>query len=185
MASEKEKMLDGELYDPRDGELVAARMRARELLCRLNDVPSQSPGLRTKLLEDLLGSFGDELWIETPFFCDYGSNIHLGERVYFNFNCVILDAAEVRIGSRTLLGPGVQIYAATHPLLAEERRQGLELARPVTIGSDVWLGGNAVVLPGVSIGDRSTIGAASVVTSDVPEDVVAAGNPCRILRHLR
>lgn len=185
MASEKEKMLDGELYDPRDGELAAARSRARDLLSRLNAVSSQSPGQRTTLLEDLLGSFGDELWIESPFFCDYGFNIHLGERVYLNFNCVILDAAEVRIGSRTLLGPGVQIYAATHPLLAEERRQGLELARQVTIGSDVWLGGSAVVLPGVSIGDRSTIGAGSVVTSDVPEDVVAAGNPCRILRHLR
>lgn len=182
MASEKDKMIRGDLYDPRDPELTAARLRARQLLALINAPAGVAE--REGLLDELLGSSGPGLWVEPPFFCDYGSNIHLGDQVYVNFNCVILDPAEVRIGSRTLLGPAVQIYTATHPLSAEQRRTGLELARPITIGHDVWLGGNVVVLPGVTIGSSSTIGAGSVVTTDIPEGVLALGNPCRVVRHL-
>ncbi len=184
MRSERQKMLDGELYDPRDLELVAARTAAREMLGLLNGTAAVPPDARLGLLYQLFGRAGDGLWVEPPFFCDYGSNIHVGDQVYLNFNCVILDPAQVRIGSRTLLGPSVHIYTATHPLLAAERRTGLELACPVTIGDDVWVGGNAVILPGVTIGSRSTIGAGSVVTSDIPDDVLAFGNPCRIVRTL-
>jgi maltose O-acetyltransferase len=122
------------------------------------------------------------VWIEPPFFCDYGSNIRMGDRVFFNFNCVILDPGLVTIGSDVQLGPAVQIYTATHPLGHAARRAGPELAKPVTIGSDVWVGGGAIILPGVTIGARSVIGAASVVTADVPEGVLAAGNPCRVIR---
>lgn len=182
MTTAKERMIRGDLYDPRDAELTAARGHARQLLALLN-APS-SDQARAQFLGQLLGSVGVDLWVEPPFLCDYGFNIHVGEQVYVNFNCVILDPAEVRIGSRTLLGPGVQVYTASHPLDAEQRRSGLEMARPVTIGEDVWLGGNVVVLPGVAIGSRSTIGAGSVVTADVPDDVLAAGNPCRVVRHL-
>ena len=120
-------------------------------------------------------------WMQPPFHCDYGRNIELGERVYFNFNCVVLDVCPVRIGSFTLFGPGVQIYAATHPLDAMERR-ARELGKPVEIGADVWVGGGSIILPGVTIGRRSVIGAGSVVTHDIPADVLAVGNPCRVLR---
>jgi maltose O-acetyltransferase len=175
-------MIRGDLYDPRDPELSAARARARELLQLIN-APGRS-GEREALFEKLLGSAGPGLWVEPPFFCDYGRNIHVGDQVYLNFNCVVLDPAEVHIGSRTLLGPAVQIYTATHPVSAGDRRSGLELARPVVIGADVWIGGAAVLLPGVTIGSGSTIGAGSVVTADVPEGVLAVGNPCRVVRQI-
>src|SRR5690242_15848952 len=122
--------------------------------------------------------------MQPPFFCDYGTNIELGERVFFNFNCVVLDVMAVRIGDFTLFGPAVQIYTALHPVNAGERRSGLELAKAVTIGSDVWVGGGAIICPGVTIGDRGVIGAGSVVTRDVPADSFAAGNPCRVIRKL-
>ena len=125
---------------------------------------------------------GSDVWIEPPFFCDYGTNITLGDRVYFNFNCVVLDPAPVRIGDDVFFGPGVHIYTATHPLNHIERKSGLESAREIEIGSDVWVGGGAILCPGVKIGARSVIGAGSVVTHSLPDDVVAAGNPCRILR---
>jgi len=182
MPSEKEKMIRGDPYDPRDPALCAAREGARELL-RLINSPAESTD-RGSFLAELFGSAGSGLWVEPPFFCDYGFNVHVGDQVYFNFNCVILDPAQVRIGSRTLFGPAVQIYTAAHPLAAEDRRSGLESARPVSIGDDVWVGGNVVVLPGLTIGSRSTIGAGSVVTTDVPEGVLAVGNPCRVIRSL-
>lgn len=122
--------------------------------------------------------------IEPPFFCDYGTNIRVGDRVFFNFNSVVLDVAEVVVGSDTMFGPAVQIYTATHPMDYRERRAGLEAGKPVTIGSDVWVGGGAIILPGVTIGERSVIGAGSVVTKDVPPGVFAAGNPCRVIRTL-
>jgi maltose O-acetyltransferase len=173
-----EKMVTGELYDALDPELVSARARARELLGRFNTAPHRS------LLEDLLSTVGTDAVTEPPFHCDYGFNISLGERFYANVGCVFLDCAPISIGDRTLLGPAVQLYAATHPLDAETRRLGLEYALPISIGDDVWLGGGAIVLPGVAIGDRAVVGAGSVVTSDVPADTVVAGNPARAVRSL-
>jgi maltose O-acetyltransferase len=176
-------MLAGELYDPMDPELVAARARARNLCQDLNATREHEEAERRRLLVALFGTGGDEVWMQPPFFCDYGSNIHLGKRVFFNFNCVVLDVCAVRIGDFSLFGPSVQIYTATHPLEAELRRTR-EFAKPVTIGSDVWVGGAAVICPGVSIGSRSVIGAGSVVTRDIPDGVFAAGNPCRVVREL-
>jgi maltose O-acetyltransferase len=183
MATEKEKMLAGELYDPLDPELVVARDRARDLCQDLNATREADVEARRRILIDLFGAGGEEVWMQPPFFCDYGANIFLGKRVFFNFNCVVLDVCAVRIGDFTLFGPAVQIYTATHPLEAELRRTR-EFAKPVTIGSDVWVGGAAVILPGVTIGSRSVIGAGSVVTRDIPDDVFAAGNPCRVVRSL-
>jgi maltose O-acetyltransferase len=178
MSSERERMLAGELYEPADAELTGLRRRARELLARFNASPEP------EMLRELFGRIGEDAVIEPPFHCDYGENIAVGARVYANAGCVFLDCAAITFGDRVLLGPGVHVYAATHPLDAETRRRGLELAAPVTIGDDVWIGGAAVVLPGVSIGDCAVIGAGSVVTHDVPADVVAAGNPCRPVREL-
>ncbi|RYG12561.1 MAG: sugar O-acetyltransferase [Burkholderiales bacterium] len=182
MASEKHKMLSGAPYDPRDPQLCAERRRARLLSKAFNDTPDDQPAERERLLRALVPECGHEVWIEPPFHCDYGSNITLGDRVFMNFNCVILDVAPVRIGSGVLLGPAVQIYAATHPMDAAERRGGLESGKPVEIGDEVWIGGGAIICPGVRIGARSVIGAGSVVTHDIPEDVFAAGNPCRVIR---
>lgn len=183
MKSERAKMLAGDLYDPLDAELVRDRARARDLCWDLNATRESDTELRRQSLQKLLGAGGDSAWIQPPFYCDYGSNIHLGQRVYFNFNCVVLDVCEVRIGDFTLIGPAVQIYTATHPLEANLRRTQ-EFAKPITIGKDVWIGGGAILCPGVTIGDRTVIGAGSVVTKTLPEGVVAAGNPCRLLRKL-
>lgn len=180
--TEKEKMLAGDLYDATDPQLVAERRRARDLLHALNASRDGQRELRMDVIRRLMGAAGEGAWIEPPFFCDYGSNIHLGERVFFNFNCVVLDVARVTIGSDVMFGPGVQILTATHPLNHAERRAGLEAGKPITIGPDVWVGGGAILLPGVTIGARSVIGAGSVVTRDVPEGVLAAGNPCRVIR---
>jgi maltose O-acetyltransferase len=183
MGTEREKMLAGALYDPLDAELVAARVRARDLCQALNATREAEDDRRRRILVDLFGSGGDEVWMQPPFFCDYGSNIYLGKRVFFNFNCVVLDVCAVRVGDFTLFGPAVQIYTATHPLEAELRRTR-EFAKPITIGSDVWVGGGAIICPGVTIGSRTVIGAGSVVTRDIPDDVFAAGNPCRVIRSL-
>jgi maltose O-acetyltransferase len=176
-------MLAGELYDPLDPELMKDRERARDLCLDLNASREGERAKRRAILESLLGSGGDSAWIQPPFFCDYGANIHLGTRVFFNFNCVVLDVCEVRIGDHTLLGPAVQILTPMHPLDAQLRRTQ-EYGKPVTIGADVWVGGGALILPGVTIGSGAVIGAGSVVTKDVPEGVFAAGNPCRVLRPL-
>ncbi|UOQ74154.1 sugar O-acetyltransferase [Hymenobacter cellulosilyticus] len=185
MKTEKEKMLAGELYDALDAQLTEERTQARLLLKQLNDSREDQTDERTRLLQQLLPYAGAELWIQPPFYCDYGSNLHLGEKVFFNFNCVVLDVASVTIGSRTLFGPNVQIYTATHPMDHQIRASGLEFAKPITIGDDVWVGGSAVICPGISIGARSVIGAGSVVTKDIPADVFAAGNPCKVIRSLR
>lgn len=184
MKTEKEKMLSGELYDPLDKQLTEDRLHARLLLKQLNDSREDQMVERNRILKDLIPDAGDSLWIQPPFYCDYGTNIKVGEKVFFNFNCVILDVMQVTIGNRTLFGPNVQLYTATHPMNFNERAKGLEFARPVTIGDDVWIGGSVVVCPGVTIGNRTVIGAGSVVTKDIPSDVFAAGNPCRVIRDL-
>ena len=183
MGSERERMLAGELYDPMDAELVAARTRARELCQALNATAEADGEGRRALLRELFAEGGESVWMQPPFFCDYGSNIELGERVFFNFNCVVLDVCRVRIGDFTLFGPAVQILTPLHPL-EHALRRNQEYGKPVEIGSDVWVGGGALILPGVRIGARSVIGAGSVVTRDVPEGVFAAGNPCRVIRSL-
>src|SRR6476660_6746290 len=183
MASERDKLLGGELYDAFDPELTAARVRARDLCQDLNATREADEDQRRRILVELFGAGGGEVWMQPPFFCDYGSNILLGKRVFFNFNCVVLDVCAVRIGDFKLCGPSVQIYTAMHPVEAELRRTQ-EFAKPVTIGSDVWIGGAAVICPGVTIGSRSIIGAGSVVTRDIPDDVFSAGNPCRVIRKL-
>ncbi len=183
MATEWDRMRAGELYDPFDAELVAARTRARNLCQDLNTTREADQDLRRRLTRELFGAGGDSVWMQPPFYCDYGVNIVLGERVFFNFNCVVLDVCPVRIGNFTLFGPNVQLYTATHPLNAELRRRQ-EFAKPITIGDDVWVGGGAIVCPGVTIGSRTVIGAGSVVTRDIPPDVVAAGNPCRVMRKI-
>lgn len=183
MPTERDRMLAGEPYDPFDPQLVADRARARDLCQALNATREADVDERRRLLTALFARGGDTVWMQPPFFCDYGSNIELGERVFFNFNCVVLDVCPVRIGGFTLFGPAVQIYTALHPLDAAQRRRE-EYGRPVEIGSDVWVGGAAVILPGVRIGSRAVIGAGSVVTRDVPEGVFAAGNPCRVRREI-
>ena len=176
-------MIAGELYDPLDAELVAGRVRARDLCQALNATREADTDGRRRILVELFARGGDSVWMQPPFFCDYGGNIELGERVFFNFNCVVLDVCPVRIGSFTLFGPAVQIYTPMHPLDAALRRKQ-EYGKPVEIGEDVWVGGGAIILPGVRIGPRTVIGAGSVVTRDVPDDVFAAGNPCRVIRPL-
>ena len=183
MPTEFEKMVAGQLYDPLDPELVRIRDRARNLCQDLNATREADRDARRRILTELFGRGGDSVWMQPPFFCDYGSNIRLGERVFFNFNCVVLDVCHVLVGDFTLFGPAVQIYTATHPLNAELRRKQ-EFAKPVEIGSDVWVGGAAVICPGVTIGSRTVIGAGSVVTRDIPMGVFAAGNPCRVIREI-
>lgn len=183
MPTEPEKMLAGELYDPLDPELVAARDRARDLCQDLNATREADTEVRRRILKELFGTGGDTVWMQPPFYCDYGSNILLGERVFFNFNCVVLDVCRVTVGDYTLFGPAVQVYTATHPMNAALRRKQ-EFAKPIEIGSDVWVGGGAIICPGVRIGSRAVIGAGSVVTRDVPEGVFAAGNPCRVIREI-
>lgn len=181
MGNEREKMLAGELYDPMDRDLVAARYRARELCQKLNASSDAEELLRRQLCEEIFGRGGDTVWMQPPFHCDYGTNIELGERVFFNFNCIVLDVCRVRIGDFTLFGPGAQVLTPTHPLDADLRRKK-EYGKPVDIGADVWIGAGALILPGVTIGSRTVIGAGSVVTRDIPAGVFAAGNPCRVVR---
>lgn len=184
MRTEREKMLAGELYDPLDPDLTQARERARDLCQDLNATREADREVRRRILRALFAAGGESVWMQPPFYCDYGSNIVLGERVFFNFNCVVLDVCQVTIGDYTLFGPAVQIYAATHPLEANLRRTQ-ESGKPITIGSDVWVGGGAILCPGVTVGSRTVIGAGSVVTRDIPAGVLAGGNPCRVLREIR
>ncbi len=177
-------MLAGELYDALDKQLSDERLRTRLLIKRLNDTREDEVEERTLILKELIPHAGAGLWLQPPFYCDYGTNMRVGDKVFFNFNCVVLDVTHVTIGSRSLFGPNVQIYTATHPIDFKVRASGLEYAKPIAIGEDVWVGGSAVICPGVSIGDRSVIGAGSVVTKDIPADVFAAGNPCRVIRGL-
>ncbi|WP_158747349.1 sugar O-acetyltransferase [Acidisphaera sp. L21] len=179
--TEKQKMLAGELYRPGDAEIQADQATAKQWMVRYNAALGKPAAERRVLLRELLRSAGDGCVIRPPFHCDYGYNISLGADAFLNFNCVILDVAAVIIGEGTQIGPGVQIYAADHPRDPALRRQGLELGRPVRIGAFVWIGGGAIILPGVTIGDDAIIGAGSVVTRDVPPGGRVAGNPARPL----
>jgi maltose O-acetyltransferase len=176
-------MVAGELYNPLDPDLIVRRTRARDLCQRLNATSENEQEERRAILVTLMGAGGHSVWMQPPFYCDYGSNIHLGERVFFNFNCVVLDVCPVRIGAYSMFGPGVQILTPMHPFNAALRREQ-EFGKPVEIGDDVWVGGGAIILPGVRIGSRAVIGAGSVVTRDVPEQTFAAGNPCRVIRDI-
>jgi maltose O-acetyltransferase len=182
--TEREKMLAGELYLASDPELVTARRNARRLTRLYNATTEDEEVQRSHLLRELFGAVGDGAVVEPPFHCDYGAHIFAGERFYVNFGCIVLDCAEVRIGDDVMLGPAVQIYAAYHPLEAATRVAGPELAAPITLGDRVWIGGGAILCPGVTIGENTTIGAGSVVTRSIPANVMAAGNPCRVLREL-
>jgi len=184
MKTEKEKMIAGEMYDPLDRQLVDHRLQARLLIKALNETREDDIAERSRILRELLPNASPDLWLQPPFYCDYGYNIQVGERVFFNFNCVVLDVGPVTIGPRTMFGPNVQIYTATHPMNHLERSSGREYAKSIVIGEDVWIGGSAVICPGVTIGNRSVIGAGSVVTKDIYEDVFAAGNPCRVIKSL-
>jgi len=169
----RERMIAGELYDALDPELVEARERARLLLARYNATGDR------EALTALFERLGNDTVVEPPFHCDYGFNISVGRRFYANVGCVFLDCAQIEIGDHVLLGPGVHLYTATHPFDSAERRRGLELAKSIVVGDDAWLGGGAIVLPGVTIGARVVVGAGSVVTRDVPADARVAGNPAR------
>lgn len=182
MVSEREKMLAGEAYDGLDPELVAARRAARALLDRIN--AELDDVKRMALLAELLGSFGEGSFFERPFYCDYGSNIHVGANSFANTGCVFLDGAAITIGDGVNIASGVQLITADHPREPALRARDVEMTKPVTIGDTVWIGAGAIVLPGITIGDGATVGAGSVVTRDVPANVVAAGNPCRVIREV-
>ena len=183
--TEKQKMLAGELYRPDDPELQAELAAARVWIAEYNAALALSAVERHALLRKRLGFVGEGAEIRPPFFCDYGTNITIGAGAFLNFNCVILDVAAVSIGHGAQIGPAVQIYAADHPRDAEQRRVGLELGRPVTIGRNVWIGGGAIILPGVTIGDDAVVGAGAVVTRDVPAGMTVVGNPARQAKHER
>ncbi|MCD8165457.1 MAG: sugar O-acetyltransferase [Bacteroides sp.] len=183
--TEKEKAAQGLIYDANyDKELVEERIRAKDILWEYNQVQPSKLKKRKKLLKGLLGKTGKEFLIEQPFYCDYGYNIEIGENFYSNHNLVILDGARVIIGDNVFVAPNVSIYTAGHPLDVERRNKGWEYARPVTIGNHVWIGGGVTILPGVTIGEGSTIGAGSVVNKDIPAGVLAAGNPCKVIKEI-
>lgn len=182
--TEKEKMLRGDLYMASDPVLSAEHIRAVKLWRIFNSLPPDDNQRMIAVLKELCPNQGNNLFITAPFYCDYGYNIHLGNNVYINYNCTILDVCRVKIGDDVLIGPSVEIYTAIHPMDWKERATRIEYGKPVTIGNNVWIGGNVTICPGVTIGDRTVIGAGSVVSKDIPNDVVAAGNPARIIRHL-
>lgn len=180
--TEKEKMLSGLLYDAGDPQLVHERMKARNLLQKINLYSENRREEINELCLELFGSAGEDFFIQPPFYCDYGYNISVGNKVYFNFNCCILDVMPVKMGNNILLGPNVQIYTATHPMQAQDRASGLEAAKPITIGNDAWIGGSAIINPGVTIGNGVVIGAGAVVTKNIPDNVFAAGNPAKVIK---
>lgn len=177
-------MLAGQLYDASDAELVGMRRRARALTRAYNATTEDQDDERRRLLGQLFGRIGPGGAIEPPFHCDYGVHIFAGEKLYMNFGCVVLDPAEVHLGDNVFLGPGVQLLTATHPVEAAARVRGPELGHPIRVGHNVWIGGGAIICPGVTIGDDTTIGAGSVVVRDVPAGVLAVGNPCRVVRRI-
>ncbi|MFB4169363.1 maltose acetyltransferase domain-containing protein [Virgibacillus sp. JSM 102003] len=180
--TEKEKMLGGGLYKPDDSELVREKLKARRLVRLYNESNETEENKRTELIKELFGSTGNSLFIEPTFRCDYGYNIHVGENFYANFDCVFLDVCEIRIGDNCFIAPGVHIYTATHPLNANERISGVEYGIPVKIGHNVWIGGGAIINPGVKIGDNVVVASGAVVTKDVPDNVVVGGNPAKAIK---
>jgi maltose O-acetyltransferase len=183
MKTAYQKMLAGELYDAGDPVLTEMRVKARNILQLYNQTPFDRDK-RSVLLGQLFGKTGTNTDVQAPFFCDYGCHIETGDNFFANFNCVFLDCNYIKIGNTVFMGPGVHIYAATHPVDAAERIKGPELAFPVIIGDNVWIGGGSIICAGVTIGSNTTIGAGSVVVKDIPANVVAAGNPCRIIRNV-
>ncbi|MBE9060604.1 sugar O-acetyltransferase [cf. Phormidesmis sp. LEGE 11477] len=182
--SQKSKMLAGELYIASDPELWAAHLRSQDLLTRFNMTAATAETERRTLLTELFNGLGEETVIKPSLRCDYGFNITIGSRTFINYDCVLLDCNLITIGNEVQVAPGVHIYTGTHPLEAKIRRSGLEYALPVSVGDGVWLGGRAVVCPGVSIGENTVVGAGSVVTHDLPANVLAVGSPCRVIRQL-
>ena len=182
MKSEKEKMISGKPYKAFGDELLAERQYAKEMIFDFNSLRPNQIDERNEILKRLLGKTKDKYFIEPPFRCDYGDNIEIGENFYSNYNLIILDCAPVKIGDNVLIGPNVSIYTAGHPLHYEIRNKEYEYAFPIIIGDNVWIGGNVVINPGVSIGENSVIGSGSVVTKDIPNNVIAIGNPCKVLR---
>ena len=182
--TEKERMLSGKLYIAQDEELVRDSMRARRLTRQINGLTEEQSEEMQRLFRELLGKIGKDFWINPPFRVDYGSHIYIGDHFYANYDCIILDVARVEIGDHVFFGPRVCVYTAGHPIDAEVRDTQLEFGKEVKIGSHVWVGGNTVINPGVTIGDRVVIGSGSVVTKDIPSDVVAAGVPCRVIRKI-
>ena len=183
--TEKEKMAAGLLYDANyDRELMEARTRCKDICHEFNSLYPSEEEKQKGLLKGLLGKTGEEFRVTAPFWCDYGFNIELGENFYVNHSCVILDCAKVTFGDNVFVGPDCGFYTAGHPIDAKQRNQGLEYARPIHVGDNVWIGGGVRVLPGVSIGEGAVIGSGSVVTKDIPPRVIAAGNPCRVIREI-
>ncbi len=180
--TEKDKMLRGEMYDPSDPQLIQERYEARLKFQKFNQLPESAKTERDFIMKEILGPTGMNVNIEPPFYCDYGYNIQLGDNVFINFNCCILDVMPVTIGSNVMFGPNVQIYTATHPLESNARNSGREFAKAITIGNDVWLGGGAIICPGITIGNGAVIGAGAVVTKDVPENVFVGGNPAKVIK---
>ncbi|KPH73498.1 MULTISPECIES: sugar O-acetyltransferase [Bacillaceae] len=184
MKTEKEKMIAGEIYDPADPILLKDREEARRKVRIYNQSLESEEEKRTELLKELLGSTGESLYMEPNIRFDYGYNTYVGENFYANFDCTILDVSEVRIGDNCMLGPSVQIYTATHPLHPTERNSGIEYAKPITIGNNVWIGGSAVICPGVTIGNNVVVAAGAVVTKNVPDNVVVGGNPAKVIKKI-
>jgi len=182
--TEKQKMLAGVLYDGSDKEVEKEHIKAKENFTKYNSIDVADLKKRSDFLRSFLDVRGEHVHIESPFYCDIGYNISVGENFFSNFNCCILDVNKVIIGDNVMFGPNVQLYTATHPILASERIKGPELGYPIWIGDNVWIGGGAIICPNVQIGNNTTIGAGSVVTKDIPANVFAAGNPCRIIREL-
>lgn len=182
--NEKEKMLAGEIYDANDAVLVEERQKCKDLCFEYNHLLPSKIEKRKELIKNILGKTTDHFHIEQPFYCDYGYNIEIGENFYTNHNVVILDCARVTFGDNVFIAPNCGFYTAGHPLDAERRNKGLEDAKPITVGSNVWIGGGCTILPGVTIGDNTVIGAGSVVTKDIPANVLAFGNPCKIVREI-
>lgn len=184
MTTEKEKMLKGELYNAADPELFQERINARKLTRLYNQTLETENQLRTELLNELFGTIRTTINIEPPFRCDYGYNIYVGENFYANYDCVLLDVCEIHFGDNCMLAPGVHIYTATHPLNPIERISGAEYGKPISIGDNVWIGGRAVINPGVTIGNNVVIASGAVVTKDFPDNVVVGGNPAKIIKKL-
>ncbi len=180
--TEKEKMLSGAYYTYIDAELDAERDIAEDFVTDYNRLHPKEDAARAAIIRKLFGSTGAKFSIKQPFYCDYGYNIHIGENFFSNFNFTVLDEAEVRIGDNVLIAPNVSIYTVNHAVNIEQRNAGIEYAKPVHIGNNVWIGGNTVILQGVTIGSNSIIGAGSVVTKSIPANVIAAGNPCRVIK---
>lgn len=184
MKTEKQKMLDGELYMGWDPELTRERAHARRMTRMYNQTSEMDDELRVKILKELLGSTGTNLGMEPNIRFDYGYNIHVGENFYTNFDCTILDVCEVRIGDNCMFGPGVHVYTATHPVDPYERIKGPEYGKPVSIGNNVWVGGRAVINPGVTIGNNVVIASGAVVTKDIPDNMIVGGNPAKVIKEI-